>query len=194
MTYNSRVWSKHSGAITFNAINTWPYVGFSISFGRITTYASGSNTKFILIDSDGTRHYLGSGPGSTTATYTTNDGSHITYVGRATTGGTLYYNNGVSKTVSLINNRLMVTQITDPNGNYLTISYTTQSSPCSDNSGKVGYVWSQAINTITDTLGRVFQFNYDCFNYLISITAPDYGTGTRTLAFFDYQMGSISNS
>src|SRR5262249_13100942 len=60
--------------------------------------------------------------------------------------------------------------------------------------GKVGYVWSQAINTITDTLGRVFQFNYDCFNYLISITAPDYGTGTRTLAFFDYQMGSISNS
>ncbi|HLG14570.1 MAG TPA: hypothetical protein VJH03_08725 [Blastocatellia bacterium] len=188
MNYNSRVWSRHASAITFNAVNTWPYVGFTISFGRVVTYGSGSGTKFVLIDSDGTRHYLGSGLGGT---YQTNDGTHITYVGN-TAGGTLYYNDGVSKTVSAINNRLLVTRVLDPNGNYLTISYASQQPPqC--NSG-IGFQWKQAISTITDTLGRVIQFNYDDCNNLTSITAPDYGAGTRTLVQFDYQAGTISNS
>ena len=38
--YNSRVWSRHGSAVTFNATNTWPYVGFNIGFGRIVTYGS----------------------------------------------------------------------------------------------------------------------------------------------------------
>lgn len=55
MNYNSRsIWSRHGSAVTFNAVNSWPYLGFTLSFGRIVTYPSGSNTKFILIDSDGT--------------------------------------------------------------------------------------------------------------------------------------------
>ena len=78
MHYNSRVWSRHGSAITFNAVNTWPYVGFSLGFGRIVTYGTGSSTKWVLIESNGTRRYLGSGTGGT---YQTNDGSHITYVG-----------------------------------------------------------------------------------------------------------------
>lgn len=77
----------------------------------------------MLIDSDGTRHYLGSGPGGTTTTYQTNDGSHITYVGNASAGGILYYNNGVRMFVSGVNNRLLVTGIKDWNGNYISISY-----------------------------------------------------------------------
>jgi hypothetical protein len=129
MNYNSRIWSRHSSAVTFNAVNSWPYIGFSLSFGRIVTYASGSNTKFVLIDSSGTRHYLGSGPGGTTTTYQTNDGSHITYVGTSTSGGTLYYNNGVTMTVNVTNNRLLVDQVKDSNGNYLSISYASQSTP-----------------------------------------------------------------
>ncbi|HSE38835.1 MAG TPA: hypothetical protein VLG74_16155, partial [Blastocatellia bacterium] len=191
MNYNSRIWSRHGNAVTFNAVNTWPYLGFTLSFGRIVTYASGSNTKFVLIDSDGTRHYLGSGPGGTTTTYATNDGSHITYVGKAT-GGSLYYNNGVRKGVGLINNRLLVNSVWDSNGNYLSISYASQPSP-SCNTG-AGFVWKQAISSITDTLGRVISFNYDDCNNLVSITGPGLGGTSTTLVQFDYITASPSNS
>ena len=63
MNYNSRIWSRHGSAVTFNAVNSWPYIGFSMSFGRIVTYASGSNTKFVLIDSDGNQTLSGLGAG-----------------------------------------------------------------------------------------------------------------------------------
>ena len=195
LNYNSRVWSRHGSAVTFNATNTWPYVGFSISFGRIVTYGSSSALKYVLIDPAGTRRFLGTGgTAGQTVTLQTNDGSHITYVGNASGGGSLYLNNGTKMTVGLVNNRLLVTRIRDANGNYIDISYANQPTPCTDNSGKVGYIWKQAISTITDTLGRVITFNYDCWNYLTSITAPDYGSGTQTLVQFDYQMASISNS
>ncbi len=193
LNYNSRVWSRHGSAITFNATNTWPYVGFSISYGRIVTYGSASALKYILIEGDGTRRFLGTGgTAGQTVTLQTNDGSHITYVGSATSGGALYFINGVKKTVSVVNNRLLVTRIRDKNGNFLDISFASQSPP-NCNTG-LGFQWKQAINTITDTLGRVVTFNYDICNNLVSITAPDYGSGTETLAQFDYQAGSISNS
>jgi hypothetical protein len=108
LNYNSRIWSRHGSAVTFNAVNSWPYLGFSLSFGRIVTYGPSGTTKFVLIDGDGTRHYLGTGVIGTAATYQTNDGSHITYVGDGINGGTLHYNNGVSKAVCITNNRLLV--------------------------------------------------------------------------------------
>lgn len=167
MNYNSRIWSRHGSAVTFNAVNSWPYIGFSLGFAHIATYASGSNTKFVLIDSDGTRHYLGSGPGATTTTYQTNDGSHITYVGTATSGGVIYYNNGVRMFVGAVNNRLLTYWIEDWNGNYIAISYGGFSGNCTN-----APVWNQAISGISDTLGRVIGFNYDECNNLVSITGP----------------------
>jgi hypothetical protein len=67
--YNSRgVWSRHGAAVTFNAINGWPFAGFSLGFGRIVTYGSDPNTKFMWVEANGTRHYLGSGTSSQTNT------------------------------------------------------------------------------------------------------------------------------
>lgn len=193
LNYNSRIWSRHGSAVTFNAVNSWPYLGFNLSFGRLVTYPDGSNTKVILIDSDGTRHYLGSGPGTTLTTYQANDGSHITFVGKALSSGTLYYNNGVQKKVQLVNNQMLVTRVLDPNGNYISIAYQSQSSPTCGTGG--GLVWKQAINTITDTLGRVIQFNYDTCNNLISIDVLGFGGTstapvTTTIARFDYLVTS----
>jgi RHS repeat-associated protein len=193
LAYNSRLWSKHGSAITFNAVNTWPYVGFTLSFGRVVTYGPSNALKYVLIDSDGTRRFLGTGgTAGQNVTLQTNDGSHITYVGNATSGGTIYYNNGISKTVFLVNNRLMVVGVNDSNGNFISISYATQGLP-SCQSG-LGFQWKQAIAYVTDTLGRVINFNYDSCNNLISITAPDQGSGTRTLVQFDYVGATISNS
>jgi RHS repeat-associated protein len=188
--YNSRgLWSRHGNAVTFNAINTWPYPGFSISFGRIVTYGSDPNTKFILVDSDGTRHYLGSGVSYQTNTYQTNDGTHITYVGNATTGGTIYYNNGISMVVGLTNNRLLVSTVADTNGNSYGISYQGLGNP-NCNTG-LGFQWHQAINYIYDTEGRVISFSYDSCNNLVGISAPGLGGTSQnpvtvTLAQFDY--------
>jgi RHS repeat-associated protein len=194
LNYNSRVWSRHGSAVTFNAVNTWPYLGFTLSFGRIVTYGSSSSSKFVLIEGDGTRRYLGTGALSSTGTYQTTDGSHITYVGNGTTGGTLYYNNGMSKGVGIHNNRLLVHTVTDNNGNQFSIYY--KSLPETSCVGFQGY---QAIDYIYDTLGRVIQFNYDDCNNLTSIDVPGYGGTaespvTTTIARFDYTTPVISTS
>jgi RHS repeat-associated protein len=57
----------------------------------------------------------------------------------------------------------------------------------------------QAIDSISDTLGRVIKFNYDACNNLISIDVPGYqGTAqnpaTTTIARFDYTTAAPSTS
>jgi RHS repeat-associated protein len=184
--YNSRVWSRHGNAVTFNPTQGWPFAGFSLGFGRLFTYGSGSNTKYVWIEPDGTRRYLGVGSDTVTATYQTSDGSHITFVGKKSSGGSLYFNDGTKVTISVLNNRLLPTQIRDANGNYISISYKTYNVST--------FPWRQAINYVTDTLGRQLQFNYDSCANLSSITVPAFGSGTNTIAQFDYQNISISNS
>jgi RHS repeat-associated protein len=184
--YNSRVWSRHGNAVTFNAVNGWPFAGFSLGFGRILTYGSPSNTKYVLIDPNGTRHYLGAGASTTTGTYQTSDGTHITFVGSAAYGGSLYFTNGESVTITVVNNLLLPTQITEPNGNYEQIAYKSSAS---------GFA-PLAIDYVTDSLARVIQFQYDANFNLTSITAPGVGGTsqnpvTTTLAQFDYQSRSL---
>ena len=197
LAYNSRsVWGRHGNAITFNPVNTWPYLGFSISFGRIVTYGSDPNTKFLFIDSDGTRRYLGAGLAGGSNTLQANDGSHLVYVGNAF-NGTLYYPNGASKTFTTVNNRLLVVQVNDCNGNYLTISYVSQpSASCSNGGGSYGYAWDQAINSIKDTEGRIMAFQYDSCNLLTAITVPGFNNTSQgaVLAQFDYVTTNISTS
>jgi YD repeat-containing protein len=177
---NTRVWSHHGSAVTFSAIGGFPYAGFSLGFGRILTYGPSNNTSLLWLDPDGTPHSLGSGDWYTNATFQTTDGTHITFVGCAGYGGTLYYSDGTQVSIGTYNNRLLATQIKDSNGNYVGITY------------KYGAPSPLAIDHVTDTQGRQIQFNYDGSGNLISITAPGYGGTaqnpvTRTVAQFDYQ-------
>jgi YD repeat-containing protein len=189
--YNSRVWSRHSNAFTFSPAGGFPFAGFSIGYGRILTYGTSSSTKYVLLDADGTQHYLGAGNASTTGTYQTTDGTHITYVGNGVTGGTLYYNDGSNVDIQVINNRLLPVQVTDSNGNFIEIAYKNSSTSGTS---------PLAIDNVTDTKGRVIQFNYDATSkLLISITAPGYGGTssspvTRTVAQFDYESRTLSYS
>jgi RHS repeat-associated protein len=180
--YNSRVWSRHGSAVTFSAVGGWPFAGFSLGFGRILTYGTSPNISYVLIDADGTRHFLGTGTPSTSAPFQTIDGTHITYDGSA-----LHYSDGTKVTYVLYNNRLLPTQIADNNGNYVGVSY------------KYGVASPLAIDYVTDTQGRKIQFNYDALGNLISITAPGFGGTsqnpvTRTVAQFDYQAHTLSYS
>ena len=68
-------------------------------------------------------------------------------------------------------------QIKDRQGNYITI----------------GYGSLAEIRTITDTLGRVINFNYDGFNHLNSIT-QNWGGQTHTWATFAYGTQTIQTN
>jgi RHS repeat-associated protein len=180
--YNSSVWgayiSGNNTVYAFDPIQSWPSPGFSLGFGRVTYYdgyydsgVGDTMYKFMLIDPNGTHHqFQGVGSSSGNNTLQTTDGTHITYAGNAL-GGTLYFNDGTAVTIGKVNNRLLPTQITDTNGNYVQIAYhwETNFPPI-------------AINYIVDTLGRVIQFHYDAYNStnLTSITTP---TGTVSLAY-----------
>ena len=182
---NTRVWSRHGNAVTFSAVGGFPFAGFSLGFGRILTYGPSSSTRLVLVDPDGTPHYLGAGDAYTSATYQTTDGTHITFVGSAAYGGTLYLNDGTQVSITVYNNRLVPGQIKDSNGNYVGISY------------KYGVALPLAIDFVTDTKGRQILFNYDGSGNLTSITAPGYGGTaqnpvTRTVAQFDYQSRAVS--
>ncbi|MEK6303905.1 MAG: hypothetical protein AABO41_24640 [Acidobacteriota bacterium] len=157
--YNSNQWGAYSGpggtTYVFDPIQSWPSPGFSLGFGRIVYYngyVDGNLVSwhsFMLIEPNGTRRSLGVGTDYGSNTLQTTDGSHITYVGNAADGGTLFYNDGTTVTIGKVNNRLLPTQITDTNGNYI----------------QVAYKWETnfpgiAINYIVDTLGRVISFNY----------------------------------
>src|SRR6185369_16043864 len=126
-----------------------------------------------------------------TASYQTSDGSHIRFTGNARYGGGLTYKDGTSVTITPVNNRLVPTQIFDMNGNLIDIAYKPD---CyTDQSGThCGVFPSASIDYITDTLGRLIQFQYDSSGYLTSITAPGFGGTaqnpvTQTLVRFDYQ-------
>jgi YD repeat-containing protein len=174
--YNSSVWGTYfdpvgnTNVYAFDPIQSWPSPGFSLGFGRITYTNTGSGYRYTLIDPNGTRHDLGIGSDTGTNTLQTSDGSHITYAGNAL-GGTLYFNDGTAVTIGKVNNRLLPTQITDTNGNYVQIAYHWETN-----------FPPMAINYIVDTLGRVIQFHYDTPNStnLTSITTP---TGTVTLGY-----------
>ena len=159
--YNSNPWgayfdpARNGTVYVFDPIQSWPSPGFSLGFGRIVYYNGYTDPNlvswhsFMLIEPNGTRHSLGVGTDYGANTLQTTDGSHITYVGNAADGGTLFYNDGTKVTIGKVNNRLLPTQITDTNGNYV----------------QVAYKWETnfpgiAISYIVDTLGRVINFNY----------------------------------
>jgi YD repeat-containing protein len=197
--YNSRVWSRRSNAVAFDAIAGWPGPGFSLGFGRIvfyTTQFGGNPTgKYLLIDPDGTRHYLGTGTFLEGGSLQTSDGTHITFIGNANYGRTLIYKNGTSIQITPVNNRLVPTQIFDTNGNLIEIAYKPD---CyyDQSGGHCGVFPPTSIDYITDTLGRRIQFQYDSNGKLTAITVPAFGGTaqnpvTQTLVQFDYQTQSV---
>jgi YD repeat-containing protein len=194
---NSQVWSM-TGPTTmqFDPNQSWPAPGFSLGLGRIDTTLSGDQLTayYTLIEPNGTRRYLGSGPASVTGapppypTYWTNDGTYIAYVGDAVHGGEIYYPSGTKYDINLVNNRLLVTQVTTTNGNYIQASYMHNTYDINGN--HVPPVYSPfALSYLVDTLGRQINFGYDALSgtgLLTSITGP---AGGATLT---YQQKNLS--
>jgi RHS repeat-associated protein len=190
--YNSRIWSRRNNTMAFDAINGEPSPGFSLGLGRLVSYdhnSSNNTIKLMWVEADGTRHLLGTGPYSGSWNVTATDGSDIDFGGSVTNGGDIRYPNGTSILVQPVNNRLLPTQILDRNGNYVQIAYKDSSN---------GFA-PLSLDYVTDTMGRVIQFNYDGSYRLTSIDAPGLGGDSQnpviqTVARFDYQTVNVTTN
>lgn len=175
--YNSRIWDVDTvgSTVTFNADRDFPSYGFRLDFGFIE-YDS-VNDIYILTESDGTKRPLvniGSG-------YQSTDGSFILYTPAS---GTLSYNNGQTTKYAVFPSQASTAQtlfrpiqVKDANGNFLSIAYLN------------GH--DQLISAITDTTGRVINFNYtngsDGAPRLTSLTQnTTQPVGTKTYVTFSW--------
>jgi len=146
--YNSRIWNANSdsGVMTFNADRDFPGYGFHLGYGFIES--NSAHSSFTLAEGDGTKRKL---TGGTNSTYSSTDTSFIQFV---STTNILTYKNGTRVFYQQFpNNQTTLyrpTQIEDTNGNFISISYRTDT-----------WVQGQEIDTITDTLGRQIVFSYD---------------------------------
>jgi hypothetical protein len=97
--YNSDLWGSrfdpglNMNMMTFDPIQSWPSPGFTLGLGRIAHYDWQPHPTYtgtyalMLIDPDGTRHYLGRAPQSQQATTETTDGTHMTARGACCSSG-----------------------------------------------------------------------------------------------------------
>jgi RHS repeat-associated protein len=184
--YNSRLWNKANPQISYDNDRGWPAPGFALGFGKML--GMGINSGCMLVDADGTRHsYTGSiqfFSWGTIGTMRTTDGSFIDYTYQTDTNGLITFASATLPNGTVITygangpGGVFPTSITDPNGNFIAITYVNNSGP--------------RIQTVTDTLGRVITFHYDGNNLLTAITSPGLISGTRTLVRFHYHQLALS--
>jgi YD repeat-containing protein len=196
LIYNSRQWTKNGNEIVFNYDQGWPAPGFRLNYGRIIPNydaISGFPGNYLLIEDDGTRIPLIEQPDG--ITYISEDGQYIQF-DRLT--NKLHYTDGTEVLYAFNNNKLLPNSIMDIHGNSITISYVTscadaqrvQACACGSTCQKPQ---RQAINTITDTLGRQVVFYYYADGNLAEIRVPGYNSASpRTIAKFYYQALSLS--
>ena len=174
--YNSRVWTVDSvgNTINFNADNDWPSYGFRLGWCPLEYDAT--NDQFLLTLPDGSKETLtNNGAGS----YVTTDGTLMSFGPAAQFGGNILRLKDGTWLQYIVfpgsqTNRFRVQGITDPNGNYIYFTYRSDTWAQSAPHG-------QEIDTIYDTAGNQFTFNYDTNHKLSSIMQ-----GSKTWATFTW--------
>lgn len=216
--YNSRLWHKSGTDMYFDVDRDW-IPGWMFGFGKIVM----AGTSYILIDGDSTRHtysgmYRGgfSSPYSSLQTFEayTTDGSFINYYAEGykaqfdNSGG----HNMVKAWAKLPNGTtieygapanyaMYPKQITDANGNYITITYRTYTRYW-NNQWQYGVEEGPNIETITDTVGRTIQFYYERSgvapnekDLLTAVTAPGFnGSASRVIMRLQYDSRNLSSA
>ena len=207
--YNSQIWTNQGGGgspyFVFDHDLDRPAPGWSLGFGKVVQVGLHQG---LLVDADGTPHKFA--PCQVTnlpneffqCTTQTTDGSLIDYTTITGPAGlanaTAKYPNGTSVVYRAGSaNALYPTQITDANGNFILIQYFQQSLKCPNAAPTL----ETRIQSITDTLGRVVNFEYDpnsCppehWHQPTAITAPGLGGSVRTVAQFYYKTITLGYS
>jgi RHS repeat-associated protein len=174
--YNSQLWvfnGSNNSMVLAADFNT-PAPGFTLHYGLVQF--SSDKSFGVFYDATGFRHLFF--PTATTNLYETQDSTYIQVQYPSTSGGpaTVTFSNGIKLTCQpftvLANNttEYRTSQIEDNNGNFISISYINNN--------------DLRINQITDTIGRIIQFNYNSSGLLATV-AQLYSNGTvfRQYAF-----------
>jgi YD repeat-containing protein len=169
LSYNSLVWTRDNSAIKYDADRGTPSAGFRLGFPAIESrfYNPATNKNaYLMITPAGERVELRQVGASNVY-----EAANSSYLQLVDNGGalTLRTTDGTQLSYLLSGNAYRCTQIKDRNGNYMSVSYY----------GHGG------IQTITDTLGRAVNFNYDGNQRPISITQT-WNNATHTWATFGY--------
>ncbi|MFN7944708.1 MAG: peptidoglycan DD-metalloendopeptidase family protein [Blastocatellia bacterium] len=185
LTYNSLVRAKDSSAqsIVFDPDTGFPSPGFRLGFPMIEWTNPSPFTgqaAYLLVLPSGRRVELRQVGSS--SFYESYDSSYF-QLEADTTAQVLKLRtaDGTLLTYTPAPTYYRCTQVTDTNGNRVSISYTSVGNP----------------NTITDTLGRVLSFAYDANNHLTDITQSWTVNGvaqTHNWAHFDYANLTINTS
>ncbi|HEV8167806.1 MAG TPA: DUF4214 domain-containing protein, partial [Pyrinomonadaceae bacterium] len=175
LSYSSMVWTRSGPYIHFDEDNGFPSPGFRLGFPivqRKVFDAQTAKNSFLLVTPGGQRVQLRQV--GTSNIYEAADSSYLQLTDNSP-NLLVRSTDGTQLSFVEINNEYSCTQIKDRNGNYIS----------------VGYSALGRITTITDTLGRVINFNYDSNVNLISITQSwngqpshqwvSFGWGTRTM-------------
>jgi len=210
LIYNSRVWTKETGGMTFNYAKGWPAPGLTLGYGRLIDNYDNTGSgnlsgvgqanppgNYLLIQPDGTRIHMQQSYDSPSGQWfnNSNDGS---FIALNPVNGKLRYTDGTLVIYSKAqNNRWLPGSIRTRNGDLITISY-RQYQKFENQPNYFPVRW--AIDQITDTLGRISTFHYygdsgyteDTSGAkpkfaLAAVTAPDQAGSTRTLVQLDYQ-------
>jgi RHS repeat-associated protein len=191
LTYNSQLWHKAGGEMTYDIDKGSPAPGWNIGYGKMMDM--GSNGGVMLEDANGSRHSYGGVHQNYYGGYSsfngrTSDGSFIDYAGHRNPAGLYmgyaFFPNGTEVSYGAASDGVAYpVYLKDRHGNYLNISYCNNVGP--------------KIDTITDNLNRVVQFHYDSENRLVSITGPGFNNPNRTLVKIHYKTlnltGTFSN-
>lgn len=182
LSYNSLVWTKAGNTVSFDTDFGFPGPGFRLGF-PVIQHPAYSNSEvgknaYLMIGTDGSRTELRqvstSGVGATL--YEAADSSHLLL---DTTTLTLRTSDGTQLKYELKGVDYKCTKITDRNGNFITVNYTTAGN----------------IDEVVDTLGRHIDFVYDANGWLTQIKQLwNSGAVTQYWARFEYTNTTIDTN
>ncbi|HEY9284075.1 MAG TPA: NBR1-Ig-like domain-containing protein, partial [Pyrinomonadaceae bacterium] len=174
LSYNSLVWTRQGAAVHFNADEGYPAPGFRLGFPVIQPqyYNVGRGTNaYMLVTPGGSRVELRQTP---EGHYESADSSHLKLY--AFGGGLMQLRttDGTLITFMARGHSHYVWEIRDRNGNRLSANH--------DSQGR--------LLSVTDTLARVINFNYDANHNLLSITQQRNGQ-QHAWATFGYGAAAV---
>ena len=154
LSYSSAVWTRSGPYIHFDEDNGFPSPGFRLGFPvvqRRVFDAQTAKNSFLFITAAGHRVELRQ-VGSSNV-YEAGDSSYLQLIDNSP-NLVVRSTDGTQLNFVEINNEYSCTQIKDRNGNYITVYHNALG----------------RITGVTDTLGRLINFNYDVNQNLLSIT------------------------
>ncbi len=178
LSYSSMVWTRNGPYLHFDEDNGFPSPGFRLGFPTVQRKVFDAQTgknSFLMITATGRRIELRQ-VGSSNV-YEAGDSSYLQLIDN-TPNLVVRSTDGTQLSFAEINNEYSCTQVRDRNGNYITVHH--------NGLGR--------ITAITDTLGRVINFNYDNNANLISITQSWNGQPAHQWVAFSWGTRNMQSS